>query len=508
MTHLKSILSRFAYVVAILSLLGGGNLSTLKATGLRRPKYQPLRFSGNDRFPSPENELIRLRDGQRVAAMRAHAWRIFAGLTHAEGPHARRPPIWDSWYTECEVQLTTCLQPSDNPSNTERLLRGFSIPAQNLQSLKLDTFHSKSALTQQELTLVQDEIKDALTKDPQLASVLYNESAKKHILDNHLNLENTLDTILRARIDSHSPEDERKIPPFPADSVVLKTGWELIYPGRQPNLRTLYIWNPEKEKNDTTLLTEGYVSSGAKQWGKTVTVDVTKQKECSDGDYSGDAVIPLGCFYFIQLSPKLSQYWRDFANSVNKDSPKTDEDPYAVLMAVHVTTKEIGDWVWATFWWYNKATYPRYGCDSDCRSILKGNKWRHFLMDTAFSGSTPLESDYGHKICFNRYLEEKMPYGIVSNCIQCHRRAVYKAGGKEECAYTLGRLPRCTDTEGGSLKKCVDVVPSECSQSDKDYYVHALQTDLLWTIADVNDPAKQKIQAAFVQLLETLPGKR
>jgi len=124
-------------------------------------------------------------------------------------------------------------------------------------------------------------------------------------------------------------------------------------------------------------------------------------------------------------------------------------------------------------------------------------------MDTTLSGSTPLEDDQGHKICFNRYLEEKMPYGIISNCIQCHRRAVHKASGTDKCAYTLGRLPRCTDTGKGSLEKCADVVPSECRKNDQNYYKNALQTDFLWTIADVQDSRKQMIQKAFLNLFET-----
>jgi hypothetical protein len=128
-------------------------------------------------------------------------------------------------------------------------------------------------------------------------------------------------------------------------------------------------------------------------------------------------------------------------------------------------------------------------------------------MDTTLSGTTPLELDYGHKICFNRYLEEKFPNGMVSNCSQCHRRAVYNPGNDHHgcgdqhnrlSGYELSLLRRCTDTTQGSLPSCADVIPSECQY---DYYGGVLQTDFLWTIADAQDETTKTIQKAFLDAL-------
>jgi hypothetical protein len=481
-----------------------------------RPSYQPLWRLGKELFPVSEERLMEMRDGQRVVAMRAHAWALFAALTNAEGPDALRPPIWDSWYTKCDVHLATCLPPSGDRSNKERLMRGFSIPTQDIESSALaDTIsaslqrdHRLSPEAKHEL---ENAIESKIKTDPQLASVLYNKPARDHILANHLYSSDYLNIVLNARLQSKSPESEREIAVFPRDAVVLKTGWELILPSSK-GLAQVDVWNPSVETTK-----DGGLAT-ARDWNKTVTIDTTREHDCRDGDYSEDEPIPIGCFYYFQIDKDVP-VWKNLVHEINGSSeiPDPRYHPYALLMAVHVTTKEIGDWAWATFWWYNRASYPIYGCDRPRSSVLKGNKWRHFLMDTTLSAVTPLETDFGHKICFNRYMEEKMPHGMVSNCIQCHRRAVYNPrNDASQCGhdlqlspgYQLGLLQRCTDTINGTLPACRDVVPERCRRDYYNYYHDVLQTDFLWSIAEAQSETTKAIQNAFVELLTNHIRKR
>src|SRR5215469_677040 len=125
MISTRSAISLAMMVVTVLPMRAGERYSTLSSLGGHRPKCRALRFPGKERFPSPEEELLRLRDEQQVPEMRAHAWKLFAGLTRAGGAQSRLSPVWATWYTECEVKLEKCLPASEHPSNTERLLRGF-----------------------------------------------------------------------------------------------------------------------------------------------------------------------------------------------------------------------------------------------------------------------------------------------------------------------------------------------------------------------------------------------
>ena len=125
-------------------------------------------------------------------------------------------------------------------------------------------------------------------------------------------------------------------------------------------------------------------------------------------------------------------------------------------------------------------------------------------MDTTLSDSTPLEVDYGNKICFNRFLEEEMSNGLVSNCLQCHKRAVYvpqNQANKTQCGYDIALKNRCTETTQGPLQKCDSKPPDSCNQPVEDYYNGALKTDFLWTISEAQKEDARAIQNAFVDLL-------
>jgi hypothetical protein len=471
----------------------------LTAGAQARPHYRELQIPGTQRFPVPESDLLRMRDEQNVNAMRAHAWNLFAGLTDAGGPEAKNAPVWDSWYTKCDVELARCLPPNGRGSNQERLMRGFALPTQDLFEIQSEMPRALDEIAQ--VKWMETTILGYIKQDPQFASVLYNKNARNHILRNRLYAKQELDRTLKARLDTHAPEPEREIAPFPRDSVVLKTAWQLVEIERSGK-GTLWLWDPQLERQLQSM--NNRLIPAARNWGKSVTID-TKLYGCRDRDYEQNERIPIDCFYAFPINKDVP-FWDELVKTeVNNIPHSPKSDYYMVLMAVHVATKETADWVWATFWWYNYASDPNYGWDRPPKDVLKGNKWRHFLMDTTLSGNTPLELDYGNKICFNRYLEEKFPNGMLSNCIQCHERAVYSPKNqdiKANCGYSIALRQRCTETAEDSLPKCADLaLPPSCQQPIQDYYNGVLQTDFLWTIPESQNPVTDMIQQAFIELL-------
>jgi hypothetical protein len=98
------------------------------------------------------------------------------------------------------------------------------------------------------------------------------------------------------------------------------------------------------------------------------------------------------------------------------------------LVALHYTTKEIPDWVWATFWWHDK---PNDGPFAAHRPDQVGGVWRNYLMDTAYSMDTPREADGKPHAVYNPWLEARFRNGTVSNCMTCHRRAIYSGLPKD-----------------------------------------------------------------------------
>jgi hypothetical protein len=113
---------------------------------------------------------------------------------------------------------------------------------------------------------------------------------------------------------------------------------------------------------------------------------------------------------------------------------------YALLMAMHVTGKEINDWTWQTFWWSPNNQNPVYGKD---RPASIKSPWNNYNMNTAYYMVSPPNTLQGGEplIAFNPYLETNLIdsvstdvrskkkiiwYGVFSNCMSCHRMAAWK----------------------------------------------------------------------------------
>ena len=112
----------------------------------------------------------------------------------------------------------------------------------------------------------------------------------------------------------------------------------------------------------------------------------------------------------------------------------------ALLMAMHVTGKEINNWTWQTFWWSPNREDPLFGRD---RPASIPAPWNNYNMRTAYSMVYPPGTPQGGEpnICFNPYLETNLFgtltkevgsrdtiswYGVFSNCMSCHRMAAWQ----------------------------------------------------------------------------------
>lgn len=99
------------------------------------------------------------------------------------------------------------------------------------------------------------------------------------------------------------------------------------------------------------------------------------------------------------------------------------------LIGVSLASKEIANWVWATYWWHDFADQGPYAAD---RPAALTGEWRSFLMQTAFDSTMPVSAQGAPHVCFNPWLEGRFPdgghgAGVVSNCMACHSRASFPA---------------------------------------------------------------------------------
>jgi len=101
------------------------------------------------------------------------------------------------------------------------------------------------------------------------------------------------------------------------------------------------------------------------------------------------------------------------AKSGSTPSRKPPKRPKLPLLCRFVTTKEIGDWAFQTFWWMPQARTGPFASD---RPASVRAPFDNYLMCTAYSTVSPKGPDDALPICFNPYLETDLgatrPYAM------------------------------------------------------------------------------------------------
>ena len=221
---------------------------------------------------------------------------------------------------------------------------------------------------------------------PLLSLVLLNGPAHRHIRRERL--------FSRARLDAINAGvgAARTIPPFPREAMAVKTVWAVVHAGRPTPIS---VWDGEGDAAD---------GNRPARWPRTV--------------LAGSAATPLGDFFHIPIGA-------DELAAVRAIDPSAEAGDQLVLLAIHLTTREIPDWIWTTYWWHDRADEGPFAAD---RPAAVAGVWRHYLMDVAYSAAIPAEADGGANIAFNPYLET-FANGTRSNCMACHQGAVWTPGG-------------------------------------------------------------------------------
>lgn len=410
-----------------------------------QPENSPSGYTGIPAgfdFPADRTTLEYYRATSNFSAQRQHAWRVFAGLTQASPDNGL--PIFDTWYSEDET-----FRASHAPQSLA--------PRPAAYHFRAEEFHAGLGAAA------------ARGANPApLSLVLYNRAAYQHIRANELYAAAQLQRLRANGAADISVPGDRTIPDFPAAAVSVKTIW---WPVAKDGTTALPVWDPalsppHAQGNDYT------------SWARVVGVEPHRGKVPSSATrdlvFMGHAFaqvrrVGLADFYYLIVD-------RAMASSV-MSTPKTarvarlvlgrplQPGDYLVLVAMHVSTKEIEDWVWATFWWHDR---PDDGPFATGRPDLIKGAWRNYLMNVSYDVNLPREPDGAPHIAFNPWVEGKFPAqpggqgsGMLSNCMNCHSRASYPK---------LGFLP---------IRR-----GNPDLQGDPAFAAGRLRTDFLWSIPD------------------------
>jgi hypothetical protein len=408
------------------------------------PQPQPGYFDippGYD-FPANKQTLEQFRKDGNVSAQRLHVWNVFAGMTQLtpDGKH----PIFETWYADAETFATG---PAPQAVGPRRVVRRFSIPQQFLG--------------------VPDQPAPEAAGDAILSEVMFNFVNHNHIRSKRLNLRSELTNLRQTGAPDPALPNDKTVQAFPADAISLKTIW---WPVIKDKPTPMPIWDPET--NPSNSAGNPYTS-----WKRVVAIDPTRTNippnEMMTIQFDGSPrpnshVVGLDKFHFVVVDDQMAanaaangRIKRFVEKVFGPDRPLQAGD-LVVFAGTHLTTKEIDDWVWATFWWHDRPDAGPFAAD---RPPAVKNVWRNYLMSATYDLNLPLEPDGKPHIAFNPWLEAGFRdnghgNGIVSNCMNCHHRATFP---------NVGFLP---------------IFRGNPDLADPAFAAGLLRTDFLWTVTD------------------------
>ncbi len=450
----------------------------------------PAAGHGTDRFayqdlpartgmPAPEYTLLAsVLDGDQ-AAVRRHAWDLWAGLTAPSESivDGQRLPVFATWYSIPEVY-----NPRGRAGVERRTFR-----------------HPFKVATQSAIA------NGARGGAPAglMSFVKLNRGAADFVWDNRYHLTPTY-TALAAKFDRDGTATvERSVKPFPPNAAALKLVYWLVKnpasPQAERGLTALPIWDPNYPPP------AGGVPPMHTTWRNAVAVDPadrhpegTLQQVNVNGTKAQPnlvwaPVVSMRRFYAHRLASAedvadARVYMNEMSSAAGEqerlvtNAGQTPEvGDFIVLLAMHVTTKEIDDWTFQTFWWMPSPHVAPFGAD---RPATVRPPFDNYQMCTAYSTVSPQGPGGALPVCFNPYLETDLgptkPYtmdgktyppdpmaGTRTNCQNCHRRAAYPA----------------FDAKAPASADFGHVYNDGYRSPDDPYFAKLIKTDFMWSLA-------------------------
>ncbi|WP_186757826.1 hypothetical protein [Echinicola salinicaeni] len=393
------------------------------------------------------NQWIHEMDTEKIYL---HGWGIWAGLTALTSQKipgdTRNLRVFETWLTP-EEMIDSIKNKPIKRSNRSNL----NVPNQ------FTHFASK-----------QKTVNDSIFE-----SVSYSPGAAKFAIENKIFMATTL-------YDMAKKENRTEIPFFPTDAITIKPVFKLLPTSGGERQFDIATW-------------PGTIDSLAafpeKDWGSYVTVDV-------DNNVNGENdVYPLEDFIHFKLNDEDAYFLNEefSENTGNQFNAKPGD--IAILVGMHVTSREITNWTWQTFWWSpepDNPSAPSSKSIADARPDELEGAARHYAMSVAYYMVDPNEPYSGQNIsgtpnyAFNPYLEagfgpkvfdDAISFvdteggkidtyaGVRTNCMSCHRMASVNPDGLST----------------SSISKTPYVGNSYVSRSDK-IFDGQLLLDFAWSI--------------------------
>jgi len=386
-------------------------------------------------FPEPEVTINGWIQKNDTANMYLHSWGIWTSLTMNSGEkyNGEDLRVFETWFTPDDI--TAAIEKKNASAGQQP--EAVSVRGRGKLKRPNQALHAIASLRKL--------MKGIPVEDSSriLGFVKYDPSAAQFTIDNTLYDSTTLQTMLN--------QGKTDIPDFPNTSVTTKPVFNII---TQNDLKEnggyyrLKVWSGPPAQP---------IAYPDNLWPGCVYVDVNNQGV-------GNGSIDMRC---KGRTPQNTYNVNDFINFklTQEDAAavqrnlgiSASEGDIAILVAMHVTSREIKRWTWQSYWWAPDADnppLPSSGAIANSRPQQLQGAPRHYAMTVAYTFIEPDQpyaggNNVGTSIyAFNPYLEAGFGtstfyeiakvqtngktvvnnVGVRTNCMSCHALANFNPG--------------------------------------------------------------------------------
>jgi hypothetical protein len=379
----------------------------------------------NFNFPEDSNVVNKWLETQDTASITNHAWGIWAGLTQPteQTYNGQTLLVFETWMG---VQELAALSAQGQVSNSATKLN-----RTNLNTPK-QFGHAHLFTTGQKLIDTNFQVLETVCYDPSAAFF----STSNQVFNLSV-------------INKYTVKDGiGSIPEFPNTAITCKPTY---YTGKadKNGLIRVPVWvspDPAKAFRYNEWTTFVYADINNKQEKNKKIVPVTSSNPTQE--QIDAATCNVNDFINYKIDRTGAAYLNSHQDVGTTPSRQFIEGDYVLLVAMHVTTKEIKNWTWQTYFWCPDASNPPSPSSKFEASLrpkeLKGAA-SHYAVSVAYAMVWPNQpitggSDKGTRpiIAFNPYLEggfgpqvfalknnfkPEFKYGMQTNCMSCHATA-------------------------------------------------------------------------------------
>lgn len=416
-------------------------------------------------------------------AIRQHGWALWQGITSIT-KGSQGWPVFDTWYTDTEVEAG---RPSSPKSTLFQATRATGRPTHHFEGF--EQFHHHNVADKKTVPgkLLIGVAQGGLQV---IGFNKFNSDYANFVWNNNYNTATGLWKVQNSW-PVGTPAAQRTITPFVNTAISLKPVYQVVNgPKHSGGITVLPYWLGDLTSGPANSNNQANPTFGT--WNQCVVVYTTPTApasqvipSCANRKPASGVISVKEFFNFALTAAEAKGICSNVIGQPDIANCKIKEGDFAVLVAMHMSTREDSNWTWQTFWWNYKQPFP-YGAPP--ASIPK--PFNNYAMCTAYSMTTnpPNSLDGKNLLCYNPYLETGLPgvVGTQSNCMSCHNTAGY-GNNPNNLPGASGTTVQVNPNYPSFLHMSDFISPSDADDANY-YYACNTKTDFSWFLAALVAP--------------------